>query len=244
MKTERSCVNCTNDWLLSRPAASRWRGRAWRSFETTQSSSTLLLSRKLLCRWDSAPRNEKPNLATICSESLHTAPMIQTVSDASLFQHAHAHSSGFFITQDSSFGNLILPVLPRLEPESWPLRATGLPSRCTPVVRRALAQNRAVSPSFLFLHFWLINDSLSRCTQSLGEREYVSYILQTNELTSEFGRAFRRVGRRSWVAVKHPVKQSRDCRLTHRNSTSFPVLSSITALRTPSDAHPVRLLLL
>ncbi|XP_017266161.1 SOSS complex subunit C [Kryptolebias marmoratus] len=33
-------------------------------------------------------------------------------------QHAHSHSSGFFITQDSSFGNLILPVLPRLEPES------------------------------------------------------------------------------------------------------------------------------
>ncbi|XP_030006327.1 SOSS complex subunit C [Sphaeramia orbicularis] len=33
-------------------------------------------------------------------------------------QHAHAHSSGFFITQDSSFGNLILPVLPRLEPSS------------------------------------------------------------------------------------------------------------------------------
>ncbi|KAM7369198.1 hypothetical protein PAMP_013490 [Pampus punctatissimus] len=33
-------------------------------------------------------------------------------------QHAHAHSTGFFITQDSSFGNLILPVLPRLEPES------------------------------------------------------------------------------------------------------------------------------
>ncbi|XP_029920371.1 SOSS complex subunit C-like [Myripristis murdjan] len=31
-------------------------------------------------------------------------------------QHAHVHSSGFFITQDSSFGNLILPVLPRLEP--------------------------------------------------------------------------------------------------------------------------------
>ncbi|KAG5272285.1 hypothetical protein AALO_G00163720 [Alosa alosa] len=32
-------------------------------------------------------------------------------------QHAHTHSSGFFITQDSSFGNLILPVLPRLDPE-------------------------------------------------------------------------------------------------------------------------------
>lgn len=34
-------------------------------------------------------------------------------------QHAHVHSSGFFITQDSSFGNLILPVLPRLEPDCW-----------------------------------------------------------------------------------------------------------------------------
>ncbi|KAM8840622.1 SOSS complex subunit C-like [Spinachia spinachia] len=32
-------------------------------------------------------------------------------------QHAHVHSSGFFITQDSSFGNLILPVIPRLEPD-------------------------------------------------------------------------------------------------------------------------------
>ncbi|KAL0605801.1 SOSS complex subunit C [Plecturocebus cupreus] len=32
-------------------------------------------------------------------------------------QHAHAHSSGYFITQDSAFGNLILPVLPRLDPE-------------------------------------------------------------------------------------------------------------------------------
>ncbi|XP_042362584.1 SOSS complex subunit C-like [Plectropomus leopardus] len=32
-------------------------------------------------------------------------------------QHAHGHSAGFFITQDSSFGNLILPVLPRLEPD-------------------------------------------------------------------------------------------------------------------------------
>ncbi|XP_067138721.1 SOSS complex subunit C isoform X1 [Centruroides vittatus] len=29
--------------------------------------------------------------------------------------HAHANSVGYFITQDSSFGNLILPVLPRLE---------------------------------------------------------------------------------------------------------------------------------
>ncbi|XP_012929369.1 SOSS complex subunit C isoform X1 [Heterocephalus glaber] len=32
-------------------------------------------------------------------------------------EHAHAHSSGYFITQDSAFGNLILPVLPRLDTE-------------------------------------------------------------------------------------------------------------------------------
>ncbi|RUS78044.1 hypothetical protein EGW08_014183 [Elysia chlorotica] len=29
-------------------------------------------------------------------------------------QHAHMNSVGYFITQDSSFGNLILPVLPRI----------------------------------------------------------------------------------------------------------------------------------
>ncbi|XP_037654339.1 SOSS complex subunit C-like [Choloepus didactylus] len=32
-------------------------------------------------------------------------------------QHAHTHSSGNFITQDSAFGNLILPILPHLDPE-------------------------------------------------------------------------------------------------------------------------------
>ncbi|XP_019645464.1 SOSS complex subunit C-like isoform X1 [Branchiostoma floridae] len=30
-------------------------------------------------------------------------------------QHAHANSFGYFVPQDSSFGNLILPVLPRVE---------------------------------------------------------------------------------------------------------------------------------
>ncbi|XP_069623185.1 SOSS complex subunit C isoform X1 [Ranitomeya imitator] len=33
------------------------------------------------------------------------------------YTHAHAHSTGYFITQDSAFGNLILPVIPRLEAE-------------------------------------------------------------------------------------------------------------------------------
>ncbi|KAG7216603.1 hypothetical protein INR49_023312, partial [Caranx melampygus] len=46
-------------------------------------------------------------------------------------QHAHAHSSGFFITQDSSFGNLILPVLPRLEPDGEHNVPTSPPSHPT-----------------------------------------------------------------------------------------------------------------
>lgn len=47
-----------------------------------------------------------------CAEQQH----ILAQQKAAL-QHAHGHSSGFFITQDSAFGNLILPVLPRLEPD-------------------------------------------------------------------------------------------------------------------------------
>ncbi|XP_071454149.1 SOSS complex subunit C [Hetaerina americana] len=33
----------------------------------------------------------------------------------SALQYAHTHSFGFFVTQDSLFGNLILPVLPRFD---------------------------------------------------------------------------------------------------------------------------------
>ncbi len=35
-------------------------------------------------------------------------------SQRAALQHANNNSFGFFITQDSSFGNLILPVLPRV----------------------------------------------------------------------------------------------------------------------------------
>jgi hypothetical protein len=35
-------------------------------------------------------------------------------SQRAALQHAYNHSFGFFVTQDSSFGNLILPVLPRV----------------------------------------------------------------------------------------------------------------------------------
>lgn len=36
-------------------------------------------------------------------------------SQRAALHNAHAASSGYFVTQDSSFGNLILPVLPRFD---------------------------------------------------------------------------------------------------------------------------------
>ncbi|KAJ8040690.1 SOSS complex subunit C [Holothuria leucospilota] len=32
-------------------------------------------------------------------------------------EHAHNNSAAYFVTQDSAFGNLILPVIPRLPPD-------------------------------------------------------------------------------------------------------------------------------
>jgi len=50
----------------------------------------------------------------------HEAPIIRNPADMSISQrqaleHANATSSGYFISQDSAYGNLILPVLPRFE---------------------------------------------------------------------------------------------------------------------------------
>ncbi|EGI60278.1 PREDICTED: SOSS complex subunit C homolog isoform X1 [Acromyrmex echinatior] len=38
-----------------------------------------------------------------------------TASARAALHNAHAASFGYFVTQDSSFGNLILPVLPRFD---------------------------------------------------------------------------------------------------------------------------------
>uniref|UniRef100_A0A8L0DTJ4 SOSS complex subunit C n=1 Tax=Oncorhynchus mykiss TaxID=8022 RepID=A0A8L0DTJ4_ONCMY len=46
----------------------------------------------------------------------HTEQQHIAAQQEAALQHAHTHSSGFFITQDSSFGNLILPVLPQPDP--------------------------------------------------------------------------------------------------------------------------------
>ncbi|BFZ16428.1 hypothetical protein BsWGS_19467 [Bradybaena similaris] len=39
---------------------------------------------------------------------------ITNAQQRTALEHAHGNSVGYFITQDSSFGNLILPVLPRI----------------------------------------------------------------------------------------------------------------------------------
>ncbi|XP_062589626.1 SOSS complex subunit C-like isoform X2 [Saccostrea cucullata] len=49
-----------------------------------------------------------PGNISLVMETQHMTPAQRTA-----LQHANANSVGYFITQDSSFGNLILPVLPR-----------------------------------------------------------------------------------------------------------------------------------
>ncbi|XP_045158754.2 SOSS complex subunit C-like isoform X2 [Mercenaria mercenaria] len=46
---------------------------------------------------------------------LHPDTQAMSPAQRAALQHANANSVGYFITQDSSFGNLILPVLPRFD---------------------------------------------------------------------------------------------------------------------------------
>ncbi|XP_047988341.1 SOSS complex subunit C homolog B [Leguminivora glycinivorella] len=55
-----------------------------------------------------------PVSATAGFPQLPEANIINTSHRAAL-QHANATSCGFFVSQDSSFGNQILPVLPRFD---------------------------------------------------------------------------------------------------------------------------------
>ncbi|XP_056633310.1 SOSS complex subunit C homolog [Diorhabda sublineata] len=51
---------------------------------------------------------------TVQSSDGHSMNPLQRTA----LQTANAQSTGYFITQDSSFGNLILPVLPRFDSKS------------------------------------------------------------------------------------------------------------------------------
>lgn len=61
----------------------------------------------------SAPIIASPAASVIGLSAAEYASISNPQQRAAL-QHAHANSVGYFITQDSSFGNLILPVLPRI----------------------------------------------------------------------------------------------------------------------------------
>ncbi|KAL9951584.1 hypothetical protein ACROYT_G044268 [Oculina patagonica] len=87
----------------------------------------------LLNQGQASGGNIGPNLSTsrptvpeastsVSNVKPHEAPIIRSPADLSLSQrqaleHANATSSGYFISQDSAYGNLILPVLPRFENE-------------------------------------------------------------------------------------------------------------------------------
>ncbi|XP_050921548.1 LOW QUALITY PROTEIN: SOSS complex subunit C-like [Lates calcarifer] len=94
------------------------------------------------------PLSTRPSLkeARDSAEQQHIA-----AQQKAALQHAHVHSSGFFITQDSSFGNLILPVLPRLEPG---LLTLNVPTNTDWPWARVYIGNNSHSKSYmLFLCF-------------------------------------------------------------------------------------------
>ncbi|XP_074642590.1 SOSS complex subunit C-like [Tubulanus polymorphus] len=68
----------------------------------------------------SSPGNMSPSPMNMMNNESHhmvisAGQHLMTPAQRTALQHAHANSVGYFITQDSSFGNLILPVLPRLD---------------------------------------------------------------------------------------------------------------------------------
>ena len=68
----------------------------------------------------------RPSRTTVASKPPDASAALKEQSEAqhmllqqrAALQHAHSQSYGYYITQDSQFGNLILPVLPRFEESS------------------------------------------------------------------------------------------------------------------------------
>ncbi|XP_076223215.1 SOSS complex subunit C-like isoform X1 [Nomia melanderi] len=81
----------------------------------------LQLKKQMLLKQGVAPTLNTP-LAVTPAGSPSNLPSTQpsdgiamSASQRAALHNAHAASSGYFVTQDSSFGNLILPVLPRFD---------------------------------------------------------------------------------------------------------------------------------
>ncbi|XP_023289853.1 SOSS complex subunit C homolog [Orussus abietinus] len=81
----------------------------------------LQLKKQLLLKQGVAPSLGTPLAVPPASSAsgLPTAPatdgVTMSASQRAALHNAHAASAGYFVTQDSSFGNLILPVLPRFD---------------------------------------------------------------------------------------------------------------------------------
>ncbi|GBM50037.1 hypothetical protein AVEN_69616-1 [Araneus ventricosus] len=78
------------------------------SLNNTPTSSTAPLSPSVAPGSSSSATSPMQTTSTIDYQSLNK-------NQRTALQHAHANSFASFIPQDSSFGNLILPVLPRFD---------------------------------------------------------------------------------------------------------------------------------
>ncbi|XP_063238531.1 SOSS complex subunit C homolog [Bacillus rossius redtenbacheri] len=78
----------------------------------------LQLKKQMLLKQGVAPTLSSQNLSSIpMGGGLTPDAHMMSSAQRTALQNANSQSYGFFITQDSSFGNLILPVLPRFEPK-------------------------------------------------------------------------------------------------------------------------------
>lgn len=81
----------------------------------------LQLKKQMLLKQGVAPSFGTPinPTSTPSASTVPTTPtndgIAMTAVQRNALNNAHAASFGFFVTQDSSFGNLILPVLPRFD---------------------------------------------------------------------------------------------------------------------------------
>lgn len=75
----------------------------------------LQLKKQLLLKQGVQSTLNTSSLSTINSGNAPVDGHSLNSAQRAALQTANAQSTGFFITQDSSFGNLILPVLPRFD---------------------------------------------------------------------------------------------------------------------------------
>ncbi|XP_043273973.1 SOSS complex subunit C homolog [Venturia canescens] len=82
----------------------------------------LQLKKQMLLKQGAAPSLGTPLAAPSATSATSLVPPVTadgvaaiSASQRAALHNAHAASAGYFVTQDSSFGNLILPVLPRFD---------------------------------------------------------------------------------------------------------------------------------